>query len=89
MRESRIEAQLVKQVRAAGGLALKLVSPGWAGIPDRLVLFPGGRLLFVECKAPGQKPRPLQQKRAAQLQALGFRVFVVDAVEAIQEVFKT
>jgi hypothetical protein len=87
MREKQIEAALVRQVRAAGGLALKLISPGWAGIPDRLILLTGGRLLFVEVKAPGQKPRPLQLKRAAQLQALGFRVITVAATEAIQEVF--
>jgi len=62
MRERKIETMLVKQVKAAGGMALKLISPGMAGVPDRIVLLPGGRILFVELKAPGEKPRPLQRK---------------------------
>ena len=72
-------------VREHGGLALKFISPGTAGVPDRLVLLPGGRAVFVELKAPGKKLRPLQQKRKAQLQALGFRVYVIDSKEAIQQ----
>lgn len=87
MTERQIEAHLVKRVKAAGGMALKLISPGVAGVPDRLVLLPGGRILFVELKALGEKPRPLQRKRAAQLRALGFRVLTIDATEAVQEVF--
>jgi hypothetical protein len=85
--EKTIESALVREVRAAGGFALKLISPGVAGIPDRLVLLPGGRLLFVELKAPGEKPRPLQRKRARQLQALGFTVLTIDTIAGIQEVF--
>jgi len=87
MRERKIETLLVKRVKAAGGMALKLISPGMAGVPDRIVLLPGGRILFVELKAPGEKPRPLQCKRAQQLAALGFQVLVIDNPEAIQEVF--
>lgn len=59
MREKLIEQKLVKAVKAAGGLCPKFVSPGMAGMPDRLVLLPGSRLAFVEVKAPGKKPRPL------------------------------
>ena len=59
MREKQIEQALVKAVRKRGGIALKFVSPGMAGVPDRLVLFPGGRMAFVEVKAPGKKPRLL------------------------------
>lgn len=88
MTERAIEAALVKAVKASGGMALKLISPGAAGVPDRLVLLPGGRAVFVELKAPGEKPRPLQRKRAAQLQALGFRSIVIDGTEAVQEVFR-
>jgi len=86
MRERKIETMLVKQVKAAGGMTLKLISPGMAGVPDRIVLLPGGRILFVELKAPGEKPRPLQRKRHEQLAALGFQVLVIDNAEAIQEV---
>ena len=55
-------------------------------MPDRLVLLPHGRCAFVELKAPGKLPRPLQLKRHEQLRALGFKVFVLDNVEDIPEV---
>ncbi|NLB46092.1 MAG: VRR-NUC domain-containing protein [Clostridiaceae bacterium] len=83
MREKVIEQQLVKAVKSMGGIAPKLVSPGFDGMPDRLVLLPGGRLAFVELKAPGKSLRPLQEKRKRQLQALGFLVFCVDGVSQI------
>ncbi len=86
--EQKIEAQLVRQVKAAGGMALKLICPGVAGVPDRIVLLTGGRIVFAELKAPGEKPRPLQRKRHMQLQALGFTVLIIDTVAGIQEVFK-
>ncbi len=86
MREQRIERQLVQQVSKLGGLALKFVSPGMAGVPDRLLLFPGGKAVFVETKAPGKKPRPLQVHRHEQLRALGFRVYVIDEMKQIREV---
>ena len=86
MREKVIEQQLVKAVRAAGGLCPKLVCPGMDGMPDRLLLFPGGRLAFVEVKAPGKKPRPLQLLRHEQLRTLGFQVFTLDALSQISEI---
>ena len=83
MREKIVEGKLNKAVRQSGGLALKFVSPGFNGVPDRLLLFPGGRLAFCEVKAPGEKPRPLQEHRMEQLREMGFRVYVVDSVEQI------
>lgn len=83
LRERDIERKLTQAVRKAGGLALKFVSPGLAGVPDRLVLMPEGRLCFVELKAPGQKMRPLQLKRKEMLESLGFRVFCIDSTEKI------
>ena len=83
MLERTIEQRLVEAVRKAGGLCPKFVSPGWDGVPDRIVLLPGGKLGFVELKAPGQKLRPLQRRRREQHECLGFRVFVVDGVEQI------
>ncbi len=65
-------------------MALKFVAPGMAGIPDRLVLLPRGRIYFVELKAPGKNLRPLQVKRKRQLEALGFKVYVIDSYEKIQ-----
>ena len=83
MRESVIERKLLQEVRQSGGLALKLVSPGFNGVPDRLLLFMGGKMAFAEVKAPGEKPRPLQVHRITRLRALGFRVYVIDGVKQI------
>lgn len=83
LREREIEKKLVAAVRNAGGLAPKFVSPGWDGVPDRIVLFPGGRMAFVELKRPGKVMRPLQMRRKRQLENLGFKVFCVDDMEQI------
>ncbi len=78
MREKTIEQKFRVAVRAAGGVAVKFTSPGLDGMPDRLVLLPGGRMAFVEVKAPGKKPRPLQEARHRMLRRLGFQVYVLD-----------
>lgn len=78
MREKAIEQKLVKAVRAKGGIAPKFVSPGFSGVPDRLILLPDGKCGFVEVKAPGGKPRPLQESRIRLLRRLGFLVFILD-----------
>ena len=78
MRERHIEQLLCRAVRKKGGIAPKLVSPGFDGMPDRLLLLPQGRVAFVEVKAPGAKPRPLQMARHRLLATLGFRIYVID-----------
>lgn len=78
MREKQVEQKLVKAVKEQGGMCPKLVSPGTDGMPDRMVLLPKARIGFVEVKAPGQKPRPLQVKRHEELRELGFSVSVLD-----------
>ena len=83
MREKIIEQHLVKAVKNSGGIAPKLVCPGFDGMPDRLVLLPGGMIGFVEVKAPGKEPRPLQVARHGLLRRLGFKVYVLDAPEQI------
>ncbi|WNF36841.1 VRR-NUC domain-containing protein [Bacillaceae bacterium IKA-2] len=83
MRESYIENVLIGEVKARGGMALKFVSPGMSGVPDRLVLIPGGVIAFVEIKAPGKKMRPLQIKRKKQLEKLGFLVYQLDDIQMI------
>ena len=88
LREREIEEQLVKAVKAEGGICPKLICPGMNGMPDRLVLLPGCRIGFVEVKAPGKKPRPLQLRRHKQLQQLGFMVFVLDSPEQIPGIIK-
>ncbi|WP_153007737.1 VRR-NUC domain-containing protein [Bacillus coahuilensis] len=77
-----------KKVSENGGLALKLVSPGFAGVPDRLVLFRGPKIAFVELKAPDKKLRVLQQKRKKQLEALGFNVYKIDSYEAVDRLLE-
>ena len=83
MREKQIEQRLVKAVKARGGLCPKLVSPGTDGMPDRMVLLPDSHMGFVEVKAPGEKPRPLQQRRHEQLRELGYKVSVLDDPDQI------
>ena len=84
MLEKQIERKLTEEVKKCGGLALKQTS--LAGIPDRLVLLPGGKMAFVELKAPGEKPRKLQQVMIKQLRKMGFMCFVVDGTEMISDV---
>ena len=83
MREKQIEQKLVRAVKNMGGIAPKFVSPGFDGMPDRIVLLPGGHIGFVEVKAPGEKPRPLQLSRHGLLRRLGFKVFVLDDEQQI------
>lgn len=83
MREKDIEQKLVKAVKQIGGMCLKFTSPGFDGVPDRLVLLPLGRMAFVELKAPGKEPRPLQLRRIQELSRLDFHCYVVDNEEMI------
>ena len=88
MREKQIEHKLVQAVKAEGGICPKLVSPGTDGMPDRMVLLPEARIGFVEVKAPGQKPRLIQERRHAQLRDLGFQVSVLDDPEQIPGIIR-
>ena len=83
MREKEIEKKLIQAVKQAGGICPKLVSPGFDGMPDRMVLLPNGKIGFVEVKATGEKPRPLQFSRLRLLRRLGFLVYVLDDAEQI------
>lgn len=81
--EKVIEQKLVRAIRRMGGLAPKFVSPGLDGVPDRIALLPGGKIAFIELKADGKKPRPLQLRRKRQFEALGFKVYCVSGKEQI------
>jgi len=85
--ERDIERRLVNQAKKMGGQALKWVSPGQAGVPDRIVLLPGGRVVFVELKAPGKKLAPLQERVIERLRGLGFDVRVIDSKEGVDALF--
>ena len=80
MKEKHLENELKKSVENIGGIC-----PGVTGVPDRICL-KSGRVIFAEVKAPGAKPRPIQNRRIKQLQNQGFQVFVVDSVDGIAEV---
>ncbi len=83
MREKEIEQYLVDRVRGMGGMAFKFVSPGCTGVPDRLVILPGGKVGFLELKAPGEKPRKEQSHRILQLRKLGCRAWFTDSPEGV------
>ena len=85
--EKSIEEKLVKAVKKSGGLALKFLSTV-NGYPDRIILVKLGRVGFVEVKAPGKKPRPLQVQRIKQLKELGFKVFVLDDANQIPTILE-
>ena len=73
MLEKFLEQKLVRRVKVAGGMCLKWSSPGAAGVPDRIVLLPGGRVVFVEMKRPkGGRLSKLQKWWASELTDLGF-----------------
>lgn len=82
MRETTIEARLVREVCHRGGRCEKW---GWHGWPDRIVLWPGGRVDFVETKAPGERLRPLQEKRTRQLRLMDFNVLRLDSPQAVDD----
>lgn len=85
MNEKLIERKLRENVRKLGGIALKLVSPNHRGVPDRLVLMPGGKVSFAEIKTTGKKPTPLQVKSIEMLRELGFEVEVIDSQDGLDK----
>lgn len=80
--EKVIEATLRKAVEVWGGKCIKLL-PSETGLPDRLVLLPGGVMFFVETKSTGDKPSPRQQLVHRRLRSMGFRVEVCDTFEKL------
>lgn len=81
--EKAIEKYLVERVAMMGGLCLKYSNPGMQGYPDRIVMLPGGRTLWVELKSKGRKQTRIQQLRAEALRAVGQEVHVCDSRVAI------
>lgn len=85
MQESALERRLVREVKKLGGRALKWVSPGNRGVPDRIVVLPGSLIAFVEMKAPGKPLEPLQKKWAKTLRDMGFKTYKVDSDAGIDD----
>lgn len=85
MLERDVEKALVRTVKNAGGIAPKFTSPGTVGMPDRLIILPEGKVCFVELKAPGQKPRPIQIRQMDRLTQLGCMARIIDHPNQIQE----
>lgn len=80
--EKQIETYLRDQLKKIGGIAMKFVSPGHAGVPDRIVIF-NSQVIFVELKAPGKEPSPLQKATHTMLRSKGVRVEIIDSKEQV------
>lgn len=83
--EKVIERKLVEAVKANGGMCIKLLCDNLLGLPDRMCLFPGHKIVFVELKTTGRKPRRIQVFMHNKLRALGFRVEVIDSIEGVEQ----
>lgn len=83
--EKTIERKLREACKAEGGMCIKLLTDQYTGLPDRLCLFPGGRVAFVETKSKGEKPRKIQGIVHQRLRDLGFDVRVMDRIEDIEK----
>lgn len=83
MREKRIEMALIYRVKELGGTCEKFVSPGRRSVPDRLVTLPGGQIIFVELKAPGNKPTEAQRRDHERRRELGCDVRVIDNMDDV------
>ena len=81
--EKAIEAYLVRRVKDLGGVCLKYSNPGVVGYPDRVLLFPGGFVVWVELKSKGKRPNKVQQLRHEQLRRLGHNVAVVESKQQV------
>lgn len=80
--EGDVERALVKRVeKELGGMCEKFTSPGRRSVPDRIITMPNGHIVFVELKAPGKKPSPLQERDHERRRQMGCDVRVIDTLE--------
>ncbi len=85
IKERDVERYFKAQLEKRGALVFKFVSPGQIGVPDRVVLLPGGRVVFAEMKAPRAKPRPLQRAVFSRMARAGHPVYIIDSREAVKK----
>ena len=83
--EKSVERKLVELVKINNGMCIKLLCDQLIGLPDRLCLFPNHKIVFVETKTTGQKPRRIQAYMHKKLKTLGFRVEVIDSIEGVEQ----
>lgn len=89
MLEREIERKLVRPIRDMGGRCLKFETPGFTGVPDRIILLPGEHVVFVETKQPGKKERARQVYVHGLLRAMGFTVYsTVDSVVKVAAIIE-
>lgn len=86
--EKTIERYLITQVSMIGGLAMKFSSFISIGYPDRMILLDGAKVCWAEIKTTGKKPTMLQRIRHESLRAFGFKVYVVDSIESVDNMIK-
>lgn len=83
--EKDVERKLVELVKINGGMCIKLLCDQLIGLPDRMCLFPGHKIVFVELKTTGRKPRRIQLYIHEKLRQLGFRVEIIDTIEGVKQ----
>lgn len=90
MSEAKLEGKLREKVKKLGGIAIKFFVLSFTGFPDRIVIMPGGKIWFVELKNPLTKRKPSDRQLFvhAQLQKLGFTVWIVNSNETLSEFLK-
>lgn len=83
MKESAIEAKLVRMVKDLGGLCFKFVSPGNPGVPDRVILLPGGRVVFAELKTEAGRLASIQKWQLDEMRKRGADVRVLRGLDQV------
>lgn len=83
--EKRLERKLHNEVKKLGGWSIKMLSTHITGLPDRMCLFPDGRIMFCEIKTTGEKPTKIQRAVHRKLRRLGFKVLVIDRTAQIKK----
>ena len=82
--ESQLEENLCRRIKKLGGMALKFMSPGRAGVPDRIILMPGGKIYFVEMKSSNGPVNPIQEYVFEKFEELGFKVHILNSEQTIE-----